>query len=782
MKFMNALTYKNFSCALLSGFFFGSTAMQAADVTVYDSIVTLATNGTKNYTFTDASSGQSVTVALTMTPFSTDPLATLVALDGNTRAAVGNTNVGGDGNLVAYGEGVNLAASLASTSSGVLASSVKFRLQGFGLRAVDGNSPLYWLSSATASNVFALSGETVKSLDTTFVFLNSGSYTGKLGFAYNDGSDFQLSDAGTIGGLGLGLNATFTVTNLTDPRTNSWLTTYAGKYARIYTTDANKTAGTSATTWNNGTQNQSNAAYCGIQEVYSSSNYVYIRSTGLGAHIMGPWYLNAAHTTTFPNYPVNQRALFRIPRTVTIPTTKTQTGLGTIGFFVDGVAMFDSADGFVWTGSAEAGNGTGYWHREAYANEGVTFDPGYAHQENTGNHHYHANPIALRYLLGDHVSYNSTTKIYSESTNAVTPHSPILGWVKAGLPIYGPYGYSNATNASSGVRRMISGFQLRNGLNGTDNLTNTARATIPAWATRLYSVAAAQAGPAVSSTYPIARYMEDYAYLGDLVNTNTGLTNVLGVDFDLNEYNVRYCVTPEFPGGTYAYWVSMETNGTPKYPNNIGRAFYGSPVGSNVTSITDTVITNFLGNTNLTTDKLTGFNVSNSVVTLAWRAVEGGYYSVQASTNLITWTNLATNVQPTVTTGGYTNTSTLPQRFYRVARTGAATFDSAGTTTFSSGGGTGSFTAPGGSVSRGTGTNISLTITLPTTPPNPPTNAPITSVTLGSLTATSSSYATAGTVIANFMILSNTPTGAQNVVVTFNMPVFTLTNGFTINP
>ena len=32
------------------------------------------------------------------------------------------------------------------------------------------------------------------------------------------------------------------------------------------------------------------------------------------------------------------------------------------------------------------------------------------------------------------------------------------------------------------------------------------------------------------------------------------------------------------------------------------------------------------------------------------------------------------------------------------------------------------------------------------------------------------------------MILSNTPTGAQNVVVTFNMPVFTLTNGFTINP
>ena len=34
----------------------------------------------------------------------------------------------------------------------------------------------------------------------------------------------------------------------TDPRTNSWLTTYSGRYARIYTSDTNKTNGTSATT------------------------------------------------------------------------------------------------------------------------------------------------------------------------------------------------------------------------------------------------------------------------------------------------------------------------------------------------------------------------------------------------------------------------------------------------------------------------------------------------------------------------------------------------------
>jgi hypothetical protein len=442
--------------------------------------------------------------------------------------------------------------------------------------------------------------------------------------------------------------------------------------------------------------------------------------------------------------------------------------------------MFDSSDGYVWTGSAESGSGTGYWHREAYANEGVTFDPGYAHQENTGNHHYHANPIALRYLLGDHVTYNSTTKTYSESTNTVTAHSPILAWVKDGLPVYGPYGYSNATNASSGVRRMISGFVLRNGLNGTDNLTNTARANIPAWAQRLYNTNAAQAGPAISSTYPIARYMEDYAYLGDLVNTNTGVTNVLGVDFDLNEYNVRWCVTPEFPSGTYAYFVSMETNGVPKYPNNIGRAYYANPTGSSVTSISETVATNFLGGTNLT-GKLTGMTYSNTVVTLTWSAVEGGIYTVQTATNLtspITWSNTATGISPTLTTGTFTHTSTLPQRFYRAARTGVATFDSAGTTTFSAGGS--SSVAPGGSASRGTTVTVTITITAP--PGLPPANAPITSVTLaGTIVGTSVSYPLSGTVLATFAIPANAPTGAQNIVVQFSVPSYTLTGGFTIN-
>src|SRR5262245_43555602 len=83
-----------------------------------------------------------------------------------------------------------------------------------------------------------------------------------------------------------------------DPRTNSWLTTYTSKYARIYTNDSAKTTGNAVATWSNGSQVQSSPAYAGVQAVYSSADWVYLRTSGLGQHIMGPW-LNG----NFPNLP-----------------------------------------------------------------------------------------------------------------------------------------------------------------------------------------------------------------------------------------------------------------------------------------------------------------------------------------------------------------------------------------------------------------------------------------------------------------------------------------------
>jgi YHYH protein len=576
----------------------------------------------------------------------------------------------------------------------------------------------------------------------------------------------------------------FTATTVAaDPMIDSWFTNYSARYARIYTSDVNRTNGVSVTTWSNGTQTQSLPAYSGVQEIDSSSNWIYLRTTGLGVHVMGPW-----QNGSFPNLPVNTKTFYRIPRTNAVPKTKTLTGGGPIGYFVDGVAMFDSRDAFYWNGTTNVA-GTGSWNREAYVNEGATFDPANAHQPQDGTYHYHASPIALRYELGDHVDFNATTKTYSESTNAVTKHSPILGWVRDGFPVYGPYAYSNALDASSPIILMRSGYQLRNGNRGTDNLANTLRTNLPAWTLRLYGANAA--GPTNIALYPVDIYMEDNAYLGDLTNSLTGSNYIQGVDFDLDQYNGRFCVTPEFPGGTYAYFVSISSNGTPLFPYNIGRAFYGSPVGDTVTSIAETVVTNFLGGTN-TAARMNAPGANNGTVTLTWSAVEGGSYQFESTTNFSAWTILATNISPNQILGGYTNVTALDKNFYRVGRTSVANFDPVSGTSSGGGGSQGISSVLPASGNRGTNSvpnSVTLTITLNSgySMPPPPSSVQPTSVTLTlsgttTLTATSSlRNTTTGVVTANFSISSTATPGAYTVNTVFGPNTWSLTSGFTIN-
>ncbi|HEV2328325.1 MAG TPA: YHYH protein [Verrucomicrobiae bacterium] len=569
-----------------------------------------------------------------------------------------------------------------------------------------------------------------------------------------------------------------------DPRTNCWLTMYSARYARVYTNSTMQMNGTALTTWRNGSLAQSLPAYCGVQEVYSSSNWIYVRSTGLASYTMGPWYLNSAHTQLFPNLPTDQQVLYRFPRTNCVPATRTENGGGQIGIFVDGVEMFNSWDAYTWdpTNQMNERNITGYWNRDAYVNEGVTFDPGNAHQQGTGVYHYHADPLGLRYLLGDHVDYNPNTKTFSEDTNAPVKHSPILAWTADGIPLYGPYGYSNATNANSGIRRMVSGYILRNGQDGTSNLTLTGRTTIPQWAVRLYNVTSNQPGPNVSLNYPLDDYMEDNDYLGDLINTNTCTNFQQGVDFDLDQFNGRWCVTPEFPNGIYAYFVSVNSNGAPAFPYDIGRGFYGSPIGGAVSAISETVTTNFLGYTNLAST-LNSPAVKSGTVTLTWSALEGGSYEIQTTTNLTapSWTTLASSVSPNEATASYTNVTAANLIFYRIGRTSVAPYQGAGTTVFST-----TSLAPGGSASPGQ--TVTITITLPSSPPWPPASAPITSVTLTntvsktSITTTNESDSTQGTVLATFTIPSTAPPGSQNVIIVFQpAPTYTLMGGFTIN-
>jgi hypothetical protein len=573
---------------------------------------------------------------------------------------------------------------------------------------------------------------------------------------------------------------------IAEPQLSSWNIGDSGRYARLFETSADETTLNFVTTWSNGAGTQNTPTYAGVHEVAYSDDWVYIRTTGLGQHIMGPWYLNEADTQLFPNYPANNAARYRIPRTPQAPPASTVlTGLGAIGYFVDGVAMFDSRDAFSYstanTTDATPINGVtgdGVWNRDAYVNESVTFDAANAHQAGI-QYHYHANPPALRYLLGGHVEYDNLNNTYSEKSGTPTQHSPLIGWVDDGHPLYGPYGYSDATNAYSTVQRMVSGYQTRN---------ISVRTSLPAWAARTqgytslgntneYALSSGTYGPAVNATYIIGHYLEDYEYLGDL-------GGVQGIDFDLDEHNGRFCVTPEFPEGVYAYFTSIETDGTPRYPYNIGRSYYGNPTGGAVTTVTEPITIHAEGGPEKPITATIGFDSSD--VVLMYDGIESGSYRIETATNLTSGTTdqLVSNLVSTATDDSFTHTNGLQNSgFYMVILDSVVPFDDSGFDSdipvSGNGGGISDGPVDPSVGSRGTTINITITLDADATPPLPPVNAPIISVTVGSIVASNPVRVDTTTVTATLVIPAGATTGAQNVVVTF-IPSYTFTDAFTI--
>ena len=76
-------------------------------------------------------------------------------------------------------------------------------------------------------------------------------------------------------------------------------------------------------------------------------------------------------------------------------------------------------------------------------------------------------------------------------------------------------------------------------------------------------------GPSLSK-YPLGSFNNDYTY-----------THKSGT---LDENNGRFCITPDFPQGTYAYFLTIDSNQVPQYPYILGENFYSLPVDSNYNS------------------------------------------------------------------------------------------------------------------------------------------------------------------------------------------------------
>jgi hypothetical protein len=241
-----------------------------------------------------------------------------------------------------------------------------------------------------------------------------------------------------------------------------------------------------------------------------------------------------------PGTCISQDYKFRFPRTPQVVASKTiNPKVGAIGCLVNGIPIYGLGDSKSWNGSTNANNGPGVWNVEVYEGEGVSLDTAFsAHPQQAGAYHSHAKP----------------RRLYQDVP--VTEHSPIVGYAFDGHPIYGPYGYSIPTDPTSAVIRMKSGYSLR---------SITTRTTLP------YGVTASQTGPPVNGTYPIGTYCEDYEWL----LSNGG---------DLDKYNGRFCITPEYPAGTYAYFTTIDATATPQFPYYIGIEYYGVPDAADFSS------------------------------------------------------------------------------------------------------------------------------------------------------------------------------------------------------
>lgn len=314
---------------------------------------------------------------------------------------------------------------------------------------------------------------------------------------------------------------------------------------------------------------------------------------------------------TFPNainknYIIDQDLTLTYPYRGGLDTQGTHDSLAlnssTVGITVAGVLINGATNGW----HLQGGDGS-VWHYDAAQTLVNGQDIYGGAPEIDGSYVYRDSTFITANAWGNVSGFEGGSYIHADG------HSKLVGYAEDGYPIYGPFGYMNANDANSGTIRMTSSYlSNNNGLgrpapvtvtisaNATSSTLLTVSSTfginpgmrlttnsggIPLneyWVInnglhtaigpsefpngtnqiQLNKAITIPAGTVVTFEFLSGAFIEDYEFV-----PNSGL---------LDQYNGRYCVTPEFPAGTYAYFATQDINNNPVYPYFVGRAFYGS--------------------------------------------------------------------------------------------------------------------------------------------------------------------------------------------------------------
>lgn len=274
---------------------------------------------------------------------------------------------------------------------------------------------------------------------------------------------------------------------------------------------------------------------------------VTLRSTGLPYHSFGN--VNDPNIPAAQNYNVSW-----VYRAGTFQPVDIHVAVANqiIGFWLNGVAMYGPGNaGYAPIGMQLVQGFTYNASSEVQVELNYTFgaDAAGGHTLPNGKYHYHDGNFLPVWLSGagggNELPQNSTgiadklvIPYLNDGLRHINGHSKILGVAADGYPVYGPWGYINPTNSNTGLRKMISGYALKD--------------------------SAYRAGTAAANIfqYPMGMFVEDFEYVGG---------------GDLDEHNGRYCVTPDFPNGTYAYFITVDNDDNPVFPYVIGNTFFSTP-------------------------------------------------------------------------------------------------------------------------------------------------------------------------------------------------------------
>lgn len=308
----------------------------------------------------------------------------------------------------------------------------------------------------------------------------------------------------------------------------------------------------------------SNNIKANVQLVRYSANNVYVSTNGIPTYPTGPFQDGN------PSQAQSQNGIFRFPlKAVKNEGTPVKTTMGNIGLFINGVALFDPRDGVSWSNAQQRvlggpimGKGDGIWNRDAIVAERVGFDCSKGHPA-MGNYHHHQNPSSFK--LDKKVIYDVCSLYDAEGLYTINPgvHSPLIGFAYDGFPVYGAYGFKNS-DGTGGLVRMQSGYRLRSISTRTHYADGTDVTD----------------GPPVNTTFPLGYFNEDYEFI-----THPGEEDYLDV------HNGRFCITPEYPNGTYAYFCTVDEQWNSAYPYAVGPTFYGSIVAAKVQNVGEPVET-----------------------------------------------------------------------------------------------------------------------------------------------------------------------------------------------